>query len=217
MRKGTSHFAFALLDTRFLPKAVFNQFMADYGKDATDEFWKYGIFFTHESQTEVFAECKFNERKIVVFLQQEDAQISRELLNKLLGYHENHTHLCISVDQTHWVMWADLQKAQRLGHQKVDTIDEKTTLEVKDFEFLLGPKSNPDPIEQPPDRTKIITEALEAIEASSIPKVFELLDALRVYSNAYNSLKNEFISGTKDREYIDRLRVFIASLKNEKN
>lgn len=119
-KKVTPHLGFVLHFTEFLPKAVFHQFIAEYGKDAQDEFWKHGIFFTHEDTgREVFAECVFTDRLVRVWCDRPDAALLHELYQKIFELNEKSRKIAVSVNGEEFVEWDKLEEAIRLNNTRV--------------------------------------------------------------------------------------------------
>lgn len=111
---------FKLLFPRFLPKLVFHRFIAQYGKQAVDEFWKYGIFFIHEgTKTDVFAECKFSDKIIEIWLPRPDDRIQAELFYCFFKLSQENKNVLISMNGTDFVSIESLEEAREFGSQKV--------------------------------------------------------------------------------------------------
>jgi Leucine-rich repeat (LRR) protein len=110
-KKMRPHLGFKLYYPDFLPKPVFHRFIAEYGKYAVDEFWKYGIFFTHTSDTEVFAACTFKEQTIEVWLDEENPLIISELFQKLYELSEQNKQIQISKNGTDFISIQQLEDA----------------------------------------------------------------------------------------------------------
>lgn len=137
-KKGTPHLGFALYFPKFLPKSVFQRFIAEYGKDAKDEFWKYGIFFTHEgNELEVFAECKFKERIIEVWSQTPDNQVVGMLYDTLFKLSEDNKQIEIAVNGTDFISIEKLEEARELEYPKAKARNGNLVV-VKDFDFCFG-------------------------------------------------------------------------------
>lgn len=136
-KKGTPHLGFALHFPKFLPKPVFHRFIAAYGKYAKDEFWKYGIFFTHEvNDLEVFVECKFKERIIEVWSQTPDNQVVGMLYDKLFELSEKNKQIEVAVNETDFISIEKLEEARELESPKAKARN-GNLVTVKDFDFCF--------------------------------------------------------------------------------
>jgi len=111
---------FKLMFPRFLPKLVFHRFIAEYGKQAVDDFWKYGMFFTHESNgMEVFAECKFSDKTIEVWLKEPNEQVLAELFLRFFQLSEANKNILVSPNGSDFVSVEKIEEARELGNLKV--------------------------------------------------------------------------------------------------
>ncbi len=64
---------------------------------------------------------------------------------------------------------------------------------------------------------ELITRLMKYIEDYDLYSTFSLLDSLDLKSYEYSRFKKEFITGAKDKNFIDRLRVFINNLSDINN
>jgi hypothetical protein len=136
LKNVTSHLGFVLHFTEFLPKAVFHQFIAEYGKDAQDMFWKHGIFFTHEDTgRKVFAECAFTERLIRVWCDRSDAGLLSELYQKIFELNEKSRKIEVSVNGEDFVELDKVEEAIRLNNTRVAARN-GNAVEVAAFRFI---------------------------------------------------------------------------------
>ncbi len=58
-------------------------------------------------------------------------------------------------------------------------------------------------------------QILDWVDELKLPEVFAELDEVKVQDHLLEKLRNEFILGTKDVDFINRLKVFISSLKDK--
>lgn len=232
---------FKLQFPKFLPKSVFHRFIAEYGKCAVDDFWKYGIFFTHEaSGTEVFAECKFSDKTIEIWLKEWDERVLAELFHKFFQLSEENKNILISANGTDFVSIESLEEARELGSLKIKaTIGAAIDVELLNWclsakgergmhlEGRLGmhktiKTENDKP--QMEDIKKLIGEARlkEAIDAliSSVPA--HLRNDVLELQRRLNDLKREEMSGIlsfdeagRERSKITRAALALCDTANQ--
>jgi len=148
-KKGTPHLGFALHFPKFLPKPVFHRFIAEYGKYANDEFWKYGIFFTHEiNDLEVFAEYKFTERIIEVWSKVPDPLVLAMLFEKLFDLSEKNKQIEVAINETDFISIEKLEEAREVEALKAKATNGNLVV-VKDFDFCFGRGEFGKPTEKP--------------------------------------------------------------------
>ncbi|NUO01599.1 MAG: TIR domain-containing protein [Saprospiraceae bacterium] len=215
---------FKLQFPKFLPKSVFHRFIAEYGKCAVDDFWKYGIFFTHEaSGTEVFAECKFSDKTIEVWLKEWEEHVLAELFHKFFQLSEENKDILVSANGTDFVSIESLEEARELGSLKIKaTIGAAVDIELLNWclsakgergmhlEGRLGMhktlKTEKDRLLPMEDIRKLIGEARlkEAIDAllSSVPAYLRN-DVLEL-QRRFNDLKREKMRGILSFEEANR-------------
>ena len=142
-KKVTPHLAFVLHFPVFLPKAIFHQFIANYGRTANDEFWKYGLFFIHEDPgMDVLAECKFEDQRIEIWLQEPNARVAHELYQAFVKLNEGNNRFEISTNGEDFVSEERVLEALELGNSKIKTTNNKQSESQTFFTLLTGNNYN---------------------------------------------------------------------------